>query len=525
MKFIESGLQFWKIPTSMILSCVLLLSAAPVFGQYAQTEKLLASDVKSDAEFGNAIATDGGRAIIGAHFDYNATGITAGSAYIFELGTTGNWTEVAKIRGDETQPESFGSSVDISGNRAIVGAPLENSAGAFAGAVYIFERDATGSWVRVAKILASDAEAGDRFGWSVAINGDEAIVGAINEDTGHSNAGKAYIFKRDSAGNWTETAQIQPGDITAVQEFANAVAVDGNTAVIGASKAGHAGGSFAGAAYIFERDAAGNWNEVGTLVASDAEPNDYFGTSVFIDGGRIIIGAPYEDAGGDEAGAAYIFERDAAGNWNQVSKLVASDAEPIDWFGYSVAISGNRAVVGAHLEDTGRSDAGAAYIFERDGAGNWSEAAKIQASDKEFGENFGKSVGISGSFILVGAPKDRDGFLIENGAVYVFAGAPVGIAGSTLPRGFELAQNYPNPFNPSTTIGFALPQSAAVSLQVFDINGQLVKTLLNGSRAAGTHRVVWDGTDQSGAGVASGVYLYRLSAGGFTQTRKMMLMK
>ena len=525
MSFIEKILRFWKIRISIILSSLLLLSAAPVFGQYAQTEKLLASDAVSDAEFGNAIATDGGRAIIGAHFDYNATGISAGSAYIFEVGTTGNWTEVAKIRGDETQPESFGHSVDISGTRAIVGAPLENTAGTFAGAAYIFERDATGSWIQVAKILASDAEAQDRFGWSVAINGDYAIVGAINEDTGHSNAGKAYIFNRDSAGNWTETAQIQPGDITSVQEFANAVAVDGNTAVIGASKAGHAGGIFAGAAYIFERDAAGNWNEVSKLVASDAEPNDYFGTSVFIDGGRIIIGAPYEDTGGDEAGAAYIFERNATGNWNEVSKLVASDAEPIDWFGYSVTISDNRAVVGAINEDTGRSDAGAAYIFERDAAGNWSEAAKIQASDKEFGENFGESVSISGNFILVGAPKDRNGFLIENGAVYVFAGAPVGIAGSTLPQAFELEQNYPNPFNPSTTIGFTLPQSAAISLKIFDINGQLVKTLLNGTRAAGTHRVIWDGTDQFGAGVASGVYLYRLSAGSFTQIRKMMLIK
>lgn len=520
--------RFWKLNTRRLVAlfCLLVLSAGTVFGQYVETEKLLASDAVSDAEFGNALGIDGGRAIIGAHYDYNLNGAKAGAAYIFELGTGGNWTEVAKIIGSDTQPyDGFGFSVDVSGDRLIVGVPLKNTVGTFAGAAYIFERDGSGNWMEAAKLIASNAAAEDRFGWSVAISGDYALVGAIYEDTGHTNAGSVYIFQRDSIGNWAEIAQIQPGDITSVQQFGYSLDLDGEAAVIGANLASHTGGSMAGAAYLFKRNAAGSWSEVSRVVASDAEANDQFGSSVSIDGGHVIIGAPFEGTGGNEEGAAYIFERDASGNWIEVAKIKASDAEPIDWFGEAVAINGSRAIVGAGNEDTGGSNTGAAYIFERDAAGNWSETAKIQASDHEPGENFGKSVGIGGSFVFVGAPKEKSGFLIENGAVYIFAGPPLNIEDSSVPGNYVLEQNFPNPFNPDTRIDFELPRSTTVWLKVFDINGKLVKILLNGSLSAGKHRVGWDGSNQYGVKVAGGVYFYQLKASNFRLTRKMLLMK
>lgn len=519
-------MRFFNVHIGLILACFVVLSVSTLWGQIVETEKLVAGDAVSDAEFGNAVAIDGNFAIIGAHYDYNSAGTSAGAAYIFALGSTGNWSEIAKVRGSDTQAyDGFGFSVDISGERAIVGVPLKSTAATFAGTAYIFERDSTGSWIQAAKIMASDAEAEDRFGWSVAISGDYALIGAIYEDTGHTNAGSVYIFKRDAAGNWNEMAKIQPGDNSAVQQFGFSVAVDGEYAVIGANKAGHSGASFAGAAYIFKRDTAGNWLEVEQIVASDAEANDHFGWSVSISGGNVIVGAPYESSGGAEAGAAYIFERDAAGNWPEVSKIVASDAEPIDWFGEAVAIEGNRAVVGVGNEDTGGSNTGAAYIFEKNAAGNWSEVAKIQASDHQPGEYFGKSVGISGTFIFIGAPKEGDGWTLERGAVYVFTGAPLNIADGSVPASFELAQNYPNPFNPATRIVFTLPQTAFTTLKVLDVNGRLIKTLVTGMRAAGIHQVVWDGTNQNGAVVASGMYFYLLEADGLRQTRKMLLFR
>jgi hypothetical protein len=523
MSFIEKILRFWKIRISIILSSLLLLSAAPVFGQYVEVAKITASDAEADDYFGFSVAISGERIIVGAKLE-DAGGSSAGAAYIFESGSTGIWSEVTKIMASDREPfDQFGTSVAIDGDRIIVGANRESSGGLEAGAAYIFEHDSIGNWTEVAKIMAADAQPADMFGEAVAISGDRAIVGARFEDSAGTDAGAAYIFERDASGNWSEVAKLMASDAEQIDWFGYAVAIDGSYAIVGAYRE-DTGGPDTGAAYIFERDAAGNWNEVTKIQASDKETGDWFGYSVAINGNKAIVGAHGEDTGGGDAGAAYIFERDDTGNWNEVAKIQASDKETFEYFGASVSISNNRAIVGAYREDSGATDAGAAYIFERDAAGNWNEATKLQASDKESNDWFGYSVAISEHRAVVGAYlEDSGGF--DAGAAYIFAGAPVGIAGSTLPQAFELEQNYPNPFNPSTTIGFTLPQSAAVSLKIFDINGQLVKTLLNGTRAAGTHRVIWDGTDQSGNGVTSGVYLYRLSAGSFTQTRKMMLMK
>ena len=344
-----------------------------------------------------------------------------------------SFSEIKKLTASDTQAlERFGRSVAISGDAAIVGAPTVGSAGS----AYVFERnqDGTDSWGEVTKLTASDAQDLERFGRSVAISGDTVVVGAWREDAMGTQAGAVYIFQRDEGGpgNWGEVQKLTASDAQAFDEFGRSVAVSGDTAVVGASRE-DAGGSDAGAAYIFQRNQGGadNWGEVKKLTASDAQAGDLFGRSVAVSGDTAVVGADREDGGTSDVGAAYVFERNegGAGNWGQVKKLTAFGAQEQDEFGFSVAVSGDTAVVGARDSFRGASPfpefpvpgPGSAYVFERDegGADNWGEVKKLAASDGEDGDDFGFSVAVSGDTVVVGAFRE-DSAAFAAGAAYAF---------------------------------------------------------------------------------------------------------
>ncbi len=322
----------------------------------------------------------------------------------------------------------------------MVGANFEDAGGSNAGAAYIFQRNQGGpnNWGEVTKLTASDAQAGDQFGTSVAISGDTAIVGANAEDAGGAGgrAGASYIFQRNQGGpdNWGEVTKLTASDAQAFDFFGSSVAISGDTVVVGAIL-GDAGAFDAGAAYIFERNQGGPniWGQVTKLLASDAQIDDFFGWSVAVSGDTAVVGAVFEDAGGASAGAAYVFERDQGGpdNWGEVTKLTASDAQADDVFGDSVAISGgDTAVVGAIGENSAGGDAGAAYVFERNQGGpdNWGEVKKLTASDAQPADYFGLSVAISGDTAVVGAiGEDSAGG--DAGAAYVFEVPPAKVGG------------------------------------------------------------------------------------------------
>ena len=341
--------------------------------------------------------------------------------------TPTEWLEQAKIMASDGQGGSkglgdrFGNSVSISGdgNTAIVGSWLEDTGGTDAGAAYIFIRSGT-SWSEQAKIQASDKVAYDNFGESVAISGDgNTVIVGVRAKEGYTGA--AYIFTR-SGTSWSEQAKIQALDTVASDNFGQSVAIsiDGNTAIIGAPAKD---GNWTGAAYIFTRSGT-SWSEQAKIQASDKEADDEFGYSVSIssDGNTAIVGSWLEDTGGTNAGAAYIFIRSGT-SWSEQAKIQASDKALDDNFGKSVSISGdgNTAIVGSWLEDTGGTNAGAVYIFTRSGT-SWSEQVKIQASDKALDDNFGKSVAISsnGNTAIVGA-EFEDTMGIDAGAAYILA--------------------------------------------------------------------------------------------------------
>ena len=331
-----------------------------------------------------------------------------------------DWTAAAQqaklVASDAQTGDEFGYSVDISSDTLVVGAYKEDTGGTTAGAAYVFTRSGT-SWSQQAKIQSSDVQADDQFGRSVAIDGDTMVAGAPNEDTGSSNAGAAYVFTR-SGTTWSQQAKIQASDAQASDFFGyGAVAIDGDTLVVGAFGE-DTGGSSSGALYVFTRSGT-SWSQQAKLVASDAQASDYLGRgfSIGISGDTVVAGAYREDAGGTDAGAAYVFIRSGT-SWSQQAKLVASDAAAGDNFGNGTAISGNTVVVGASLKDTAGTDTGAVYVFTRSGT-SWSQQAKLVAGNPSGLDEFGYSVDIDGDSVIIGATKE-DTKAADGGAAYIF---------------------------------------------------------------------------------------------------------
>ena len=319
----------------------------------------------------------------------------------------------------------------------VIGAPSNDENGIDSGSAYVFEHDSAGVWNQVTKLVAGDAAAFDRFGDSVAISRDWVVIGARRDNDNGIDSGSAYVFERDAGGTWTGVQKLVAGDGAVGDDFGISVAITGDRAVIGANFDDVTGVN-SGSAYVFERNAAGTWIGVQKLISGDAVAGDQFGWSVAISGNRALIGAPYDnnnDFFDDDFGSAYVFERNVGGTWNQVAKLLASDGSGFVQFGWSVGISGDGAVIGARRGDGTSNLSGLAYVFERNAGGAWAEVQKLLASDFTVGASFGASVAISGERAVIGAPNKGDQGLFS-GAAYIFeqpivfvGSAPAGLAG------------------------------------------------------------------------------------------------
>jgi cyclophilin family peptidyl-prolyl cis-trans isomerase len=382
--------------------------------------KVTASDGSAGDWFGFSVAVDANFAIIGAPRDNNYTG----AAYIFEY-NDGNWTQQAKLTAsDGTAGDNFGGSVSISANHVVVSAPRDNSD---TGSAYIFEYN-DGNWTQQAKLIASDYHIGDWFGQSVSISGDCAIVGAWLNDAVATNAGSAYIFYRHKGGtnHWGQQARLNAADATLQDRFGWSVSINGEYAIIGAI-GDEPYGEYSGSAYIFRHNGT-SWAQQAKLTASDGAKSDNFGYSVAIDGHYAIVGAYKNDDNGTDSGSAYIFEPNKIdpNNWDQKAKLIASDAAASDYFGCSVAIGGGHALVGAYQNDDNGSSSGSAYIFEPNeiNPGNWNQLAKLTASDANAGDYFGFSVAVGvGRRAIVGAHgNDANGS--DSGSAYILKLCP-----------------------------------------------------------------------------------------------------
>ena len=322
------------------------------------------------------------------------------------------WVQQDKlVAGDGADGDRFGVAVAVEGDTALVGALLANVDGnAAQGAVYVFVRSGD-AWIVDTKLTADDGQAFDRFGASVAMDGDTALVGAWGAA---GSRGAAWVFTR-AGGVWAQQGRLAADDGAVMDFFGESVALDGDTALIGAWGCDIGGHNEQGAAYVFTRS-DGVWTEVHKFVADDGEANDSFGQSVALSGDAALIPSRFAKVGDNFLqGAVYASTR-ADGDWSALTKLAAADGAPLDRFGFSIAADGNSAVIGAL---GGNEDRGAAYVFTRSEQG-WIEQAKLGASDGVEFDDFGQRVGIDGNRVIVGADFAAvDGRALQ-GAAYVF---------------------------------------------------------------------------------------------------------
>lgn len=331
---------------------------------WTQQAKLLPSDGAAEEQFGSDCALVGDTALIGAFFD-NDNGNHSGSAYVFtRSGTT--WTQQQKLlAADGVTDAQFGISVSLSGDTALIGANRDDDNGNRSGSAYVYIRTGT-TWTQQAKLIASDGAEEERFGIDVALEGDTAMIGSETPDNG-DNSGSVYVFTR-SGTTWTEQQKLLASDGAAADWFGFSIALEGDTALFAASLDDDKGAQ-SGSAYIFTRTGT-TWTQQQKLTASDGAIADHFSeNAVALDGDTAIIGAYMDDDLGSNSGSAYVFTR-ADTTWTQQQKLTASDGTAGDMFSqYGVILDGDTAIIGAWYDDNVNGvDAGSAYVFTKSGA-------------------------------------------------------------------------------------------------------------------------------------------------------------
>lgn len=491
-----------------------LSSASP---QTREQLRVTARDGRPGGHFGRAVDIAGDYAIIGSAPAPDS--MNGGAAYLFKrMGTT--WQEVVRLTSGATGDgaNEFGSCVSLAGDYAIVGAPGEGT-----GAAFIFKRE--GGWRRQATLQIAEAAHPIRFGAAVSIEGDHAIVGAERDTVKGDTTGAAYIF-RQVAGEWIQQARLVASDGQNNDLFGHAVDMSGDYAVVGAPQ-GHAprfDHFNEGIAYIFANN-GGEWTEQARL-QDERQIMLMLGHAVALDNTQVIVGGPFS-INDPVSGGALIFKREQQ-QWLETAFLFVP-AIFMPEFGYSVDLTGSRAIVGAPNDADFQIDrpTGSAFLFRRENE-QWTLQARLRPAVQEAQDRFGAALAISDGHILAGVPND-DEQGEDAGAAYFFSDeVPVSVDDGPAPEQpgeFSLLQNYPNPFNPATSITYRLTQPAQVRLSVFNLTGQEVAILVSERQAQGTHVVTWQGRDQTGKPVSSGLYLYRLQVGSSAKARSMLLLK
>ena len=457
--------------------------------------------------FGHAVALEGNLAVIGAPEQGGKPGVLGdglGKVYVYRREGAGDFTLMKALKADDIQDRGwFGFSVDVSGTTLIASAPFHNEE---KGAVYVFGLEGT-KWKQQAKLQADNAAIKNRFGWDCAISDDTIVVGAPLAAAPQRLSGTAYVFKRK-----------------------------GNV-----------------------------WRQVAQLIPHDGDGGDTLGVSVDVSQNRVILGANRDkNSGRRGSGSAYIFS-EVEGAYTREAKLTADEIQEGAGFGFTVAIDVNRALVGAPATDTERGDdSGAVYAFLKVGP-DWELQATIipdKGADEEHNDNMGSAVALDGEFgrhfnyAAVGVQGDATPKHPDGGSVYLFDTEDVNNLNIPLSKNIEdfkiplsvepidelapimlgdikrtaLLQNFPNPFNPETWIPYTLAADGEVKVRIYDVQGVLVRQLDIGRQRTGRYlsrqtAAYWDGRDQSGASVSSGVYFYTLEADTFSETQRMVIQK
>lgn len=381
----------------------------------------------SGDEFGRAIAVSGDYMIVGSHLasitSSNGEKLkAAGVAYIFKRNETGGWKEQTKLTAKKGQKNGyFGRSVSICGRYAVVGSDGANNS---TGLAYIFERDIiTEKWKQKKKLNPSDGKEGYYFGYSTSITKEGyCIVGAYHSK---NKKGEAYIYERNENGKWEEKTKLSAIHSHKNDYYGRSVAIDGSTAVVGAYKK-----EINGTVFIYQRESEteneGTWKFHSSIISNDGSSGEYFGRSIDISGNQLLIGAyRYESSSKPtnfDSGAAYFFEKDqTTDKFIQISKVEDPEGKKEDFFGFSVSISGNNAIIGSYGNDDLGNDAGKAFTYIKDESSNsWRIHHKLYSKKGEKNDFFGYSVAIDGNNVISGSYGHKK----NKGAAYVMSFCP-----------------------------------------------------------------------------------------------------
>jgi len=323
--------------------------------------------------FGQAFAVDGDLLAVGSRDAYESGDPAVGAVYLFDLnGTTP--TQVARITAsDGTNGDSLGWSVDVSGNLIAAGARNEDLSGkSNAGAAYLFRRESNGTVTELAKLVHEDPQSSDYFGDAIAVGNNVVAVGSPYDDvvvsgSNRSNAGSVTLFKVDAAGNVTRAMTLTaPNTDQSSAYFGYSLAISGDVLAVGEYKRNNSGASYSGRTYLYKLNADGTAQLTATINSPTPTNYGYFGYSVALDGDRLAVGAYQENSEtATKAGVAYVYKVKADGSATLLEALTHPNGKQDDRLGISVGVSGRNIVAGAYYFDPppDKWNAGGAVLF------------------------------------------------------------------------------------------------------------------------------------------------------------------
>lgn len=368
--------------------------------------------------FGKSVAIAGSTVVVGAYTE--DLGVSdAGCAYVFDVAAANPTTPIATLNNPTpANLEYFGYSVSISGTRILVGAHFDDFGNGRAGSAYVFDLNRQTPATPIATFNNPTPSGNDQFGRSVAISGSLALVASYQDDTVALNAGSAYVYDVASATPTTVLATLNTPSPTAGDGFGTTVALSGNILVVG-SPLDDSGAADSGCVFVFNLASPTPANPIAKINNPSPATNDQFGNSVAISGSIVVVGSHLDDTGATDSGSVYVFDLANGPPAAPIHTIPNPTPATVDLFGFAVAISGQRIVAGAHGDDTGASGAGSAYVFDLSKPSPTVPVATLNNPEPGLNDQFGYSVGISGSRVVAGARQDSQG-ASSAGSAYVF---------------------------------------------------------------------------------------------------------
>jgi len=471
---------------------------------------LTADNASSRAYFGRNVTVDGDIAIVGADAE-DTQANNAGAAYVFRL-TDGEWIQETMLTADDgVESDRFGRAMARSGDAIIIGAPLRQTSGNDSGAAYIYRYDGS-HWNQEAVLTASNADVFAHFGNTVDISGNLAIVGAWGEKTLATSAGAAYIFEFDGS-TWNETDILRPSTPAAHNDFfGDEVSISDNIAFV-SSPGNDLAGEGAGAVFVYRNNGSG-WIEDEILVSPNPSPGTAHEAAHAWDGHHLVVGSSGEDG---TVGAAYVYRNDGTA-MTLVQKLQSSDAVVGGAFGANVGVSGDFIVVGAPWLSSNASFPAEAYVFHFNGT-QWEETLKLTAKAPR--DAF-ETISVSDGNVIIGA-QNEDTRAVDAGAAYIYnlnLTATDVIAEGIPEASNRIEPNYPNPFTGETTLKVVIGSPSQVSVDIHDSLGRKIGSLVNSYLQAGTHEFRFNSDNAK-----AGAYYQVMTINGKRTSRPLIIVK